>query len=86
MMRDAFLPSARSLAVFSLLLLCATAVAQQVTTDPASTHIYPAGGQRGTTVAVRVGGECLPPHTRIRWFGDGITAPGELGPKAALRG
>jgi hypothetical protein len=61
-------------------------LAQQVTTDPASTHIYPAGGQRGTTVAVRVGGECLPPHTRIRWFGDGITAPGELGPKAAFRG
>ncbi len=53
--------------------------AQQVTTEPASTHIFPAGGRRGTRVDVRVGGECLPPKTRFRMFGDGITAPTELG-------
>lgn len=55
------------------------AFTQQVTTDPASTHIFPAGGRRGTRVDVRVGGECLPPKTRFRLFGDGVTAPTELG-------
>jgi hypothetical protein len=60
--------------------------AQQVATDPASTHIFPAGGQRGTTVSVRVGGECLPPQTRIRWWADGIDAPTVLGEKLPFRG
>lgn len=55
------------------------AVAQQVPTDPTSTHIFPAGGRRGTSVDVRVGGECLPPATRFRLFGDGVSAPLELG-------
>ncbi len=55
------------------------ALAQQVTTEPASTHIFPAGGRRGTRVDVRVGGECLPPKTRFRIFGDGVTVPTELG-------
>src|SRR5262245_51678485 len=32
-----------------------TAHAQQVPTDPTSTHIFPAGGRRGTVVSVRVG-------------------------------
>ena len=53
--------------------------AQQVPTDPTSTHIFPAGGRRGTKVDVRVGGECLPPGTRFRLFGDGVSAPLELG-------
>ena len=53
--------------------------AQQVTTEPASTHIFPAGGRRGTRIDVRVGGECLPPKTRLRIFGEGVTAPVELG-------
>jgi len=47
--------------------------AQQVPTDPTSSHIFPAGGQRGTKVAVRVGGECLPPMTRFRLVGTGLT-------------
>jgi len=43
-------------------ILClAPAAAQQVPTDPTSTHIFPAGGRRGSIVNVRVGGECLPP-------------------------
>ncbi len=53
--------------------------AQQVPTDPSSTHIFPAGGRRGTEVHVRVGGECLPPSTRFRIWGDGVTAPPVLG-------
>ena len=32
---------------------------------PSSTHIYPAGAQRGTSVDVSIGGECLPPGA---WF------------------
>ena len=64
---------------FGLLMACDLAFAQQVTTDPASTHIFPAGGRRGSRVEVRVGGECLPPSTRFRLWGDGVTAPPELG-------
>lgn len=56
------------------------AVAQQVPTDPTSTHIFPAGGRRGTKVDVRVGSECLPPHSRFRLWGAGVSAPLELGP------
>ncbi|MFN8857387.1 MAG: hypothetical protein ACK50P_17615 [Planctomycetaceae bacterium] len=61
----------------------AVALAQQVPSEPASTHIFPAGGRRGTTVDIRVGGEFLPPHTRLHLVGDGISAPAELGPPAA---
>ncbi len=57
----------------------AVTCAQQVPTDPSSTHIFPAGGQRGTEVSVRVGGECLPPSTRFRIWGEGLAAPPELG-------
>ena len=60
-------------------------VAQQVPTDPTSTHIFPAGGRRGTTVDVRVGGECLPPGTRFRVFGQGVSVPTELGEPATGR-
>ena len=56
------------------------ASAQQVPIDPASTHIFPAGGQRGTKVPVRVGGQCLAPLTAIRFHGAGIQAPPVLGP------
>ncbi len=52
--------------------------AQQVPAEPASTHIFPAGGRRGAIVPVRVGGEFLAPYTRFRLFGDGISCQGEL--------
>jgi len=65
--------------VLCLLVLTEIAVAQQVPTDPTSTHIFPAGGRRGTKVDVRVGGECLPPATRFRLFGEGVSAAPELG-------
>lgn len=51
---------------------------QQVPVQPSSTHIFPAGGRRGTEVDVRVGGECLPPKTRFHFFGEGVSAPAEL--------
>jgi hypothetical protein len=76
--------SMTSVQILWLAALCMTGItenvlAQQVATDPGSTHIFPAGGRRGTRVDVNVGGECLPPGTRFRLFGDGVSAPLELG-------
>ena len=62
-------------------ILAATAVpafAQQVPTDPTSTHIFPAGGRRGTVVPVRVGGECLAPYSRFKLLGEGVSVESEL--------
>src|ERR1700704_4171694 len=47
--------------------------------EPSSTHVFPAGGRRGTTVTVRVGGECFPPDMKLTLWGDGVTAPALLG-------
>ena len=73
----------RALRIIVLLLASvlapAVTCAQQVPTDPSSTHIFPAGGRRGTEVNVRVGGECLPPSTRFCIWGDGLAAPPVLG-------
>lgn len=68
------------------LLLAPTVVAQQVPSDPTSTHIFPAGGQRGTTIDVRVGGECLPPLTKFHWVGTSLKSPEILGDKLVSRG
>ncbi|MSR60230.1 MAG: hypothetical protein EXS05_21755 [Planctomycetaceae bacterium] len=57
-------------------------MAQQVPTEPASTHIFPAGGRRGTVVPVRVGVEFFPPYSRFRLYGEGVVAPPELVEKA----
>ena len=70
------------LLVLSSLLAPAVTCAQQVPTDPSSTHIFPAGGRRGTSVNVQVGGECIPPSTRFRIWGEGLAAPPELGERA----
>src|SRR5262249_38695773 len=53
--------------------------------EPSSTHIFPAGGRRGTTVTVRVGGECMPPGMKLTLWGDGLTAPALLGDRVAPR-
>src|SRR5439155_11099189 len=53
--------------------------------EPSSTHIFPAGGRRGTVVPVRVGAECLPPGANLHVWGDGVTAPAVLGPRASAR-
>ena len=47
--------------------------------SPSSTHIFPAGGRRGTKVKVNVGAECIPPGTRFYVSGAGVTAPAILG-------
>src|SRR5262245_6007713 len=51
--------------------------------EPSSTHIFPAGGRRGTVVPVRVGAECLPPGANLHVWGKGVTAPAILGPRAS---
>ncbi len=54
--------------------------------DPTSTHIFPAGGRRGTIVKVRVGTECAPPRTRFHLSGTGVAAPEFLETDAEFRG
>jgi hypothetical protein len=64
----------RGLAVAILLCVASTASA-----DPPSTaYVFPAGGQRGTAVNVRVGGHYL--HDRAKWevLGAGVSASPEL--------
>jgi len=46
---------------------------------PSSTHIYPAGGQRGTIVDVLVGTECAPPATHFSIVGQGVSTGNTLG-------
>ena len=66
--------------VASLLFCVTTASAQPVPSrDPTSTHIFPAGGRRGTTVMVRVGAECLPPGANLFVLGAGVKVPLTLG-------
>ncbi|MBL8828764.1 MAG: PPC domain-containing protein [Planctomycetaceae bacterium] len=57
-----------------VLLLCSTVCAD----EPAALYIFPAGGQRGQTVDVRVGGMAL--HERCAWsmVGPGVTASPEV--------
>ena len=49
--------------------------------EPSSTHIFPAGGKRGSVVKVRVGGECFPPGMNFTMLGAGVTGPSALGPE-----
>lgn len=53
--------------------------------EPSSTHIFPAGGRRGTVVKVRVGGECLPPGMNFKVVGAGVTGQSILGPEVKAR-
>ena len=73
--------------VASALFCVATASAQPVPSrDPTSTHIFPAGGQRGTKVSVRVGAECLPPGANLFVLGEGVKVPLTLGTLVADHG
>lgn len=76
----------RPLLVLAALAAPAPASGQAVPSrEPTGTHVFPAGAQRGTTVKVRVGGECLPPGMAFHLNGDGVTAPPVLGPEAKPR-
>ena len=54
--------------------------------SPSSTHIFPAGARRGTTVKVRVGAECIPPGTDFVMRGEGISKGGKLTKELHLKG
>jgi hypothetical protein len=75
----------------SIFLLCAafvpaSAYGQAVPSrEPSSTHIFPAGGKRGSVVKVRVGGECMPPGMKLKLVGSGVTGPSVLGPEVKAR-
>ena len=56
----------------------ATQAQPKPVTEPSSTHIFPAGARRGTTVDVLVGTECMPPGTEFLLSGDGITGSRRL--------
>jgi hypothetical protein len=45
---------------------------------PHASYIFPAGGQRGTTVNIKVGGHFLHDRAAFEMLGPGVTAPGEL--------
>ena len=46
--------------------------------EPTVSYIFPAGGQRGTTVEFRVGGHYLHQHARFEMRGEGVTAVEQL--------
>ena len=54
--------------------------------SPSSTHIFPAGGQRGTAVKVRVGAECIPPGTDFLVTGEGLSKGGRLTQQVFVEG
>ncbi|HEV3435796.1 MAG TPA: hypothetical protein VG122_00460, partial [Gemmata sp.] len=53
--------------------------------EPTGTHIFPAGGQRGTIVKVRVGSECMPPGMAFILIGTGVIGPSVLSIEAKPR-
>lgn len=53
--------------------------------EPSSTHIFPAGGRRGTVVPVRIGTEAMPPAANLRLWGAGVRGPEQVGDRAKVR-
>jgi len=75
-----------ALLVFAAWLATSTASGQAVPSrEPSSSHIFPAGGRRGTVVKVRVGGECFPPGMNFQVLGGGVKGPSTLGPEVKAR-
>src|SRR4051794_17404878 len=66
----------RRLAVVALTLLATTAALRA--SPPVASYIFPAGGRRGTTVPVRVGGLFLHGRCSFEVLGPGIEAGREL--------
>ncbi len=54
------------------------ACSQVIADPPASGYIFPAGGQRGTTVECRVGGLNLSAECGFRLLGTGVEAPAKI--------
>jgi hypothetical protein len=67
--------------LFSVLALqCAVCLAD----PPASSYVFPAGGQRGTTVQGRVSGMNLSAECGFRMLGGGVEAPAKIGSMPTL--
>ncbi|MDA1014365.1 MAG: hypothetical protein O3A00_07920 [Planctomycetota bacterium] len=45
---------------------------------PSTTHIFPAGARRGTSLEVRFGTECVPAGTRVHWSGSHVSGSTQL--------
>lgn len=61
-------------AIFFVVILAGWAAAE----PPDTAYIFPAGGQRGTKVPVRIGGYYLYERTPLEFIGPGIAAPVEI--------
>ncbi len=71
---------------FAVILSAQSLSAQAVPSkEPSSTHIFPAGGRRGTVVPVRIGTEAMPPSANLRLWGDGVHAAELLGERSKPR-
>ena len=80
------LTAACLVALAAFLALSGTALAQQTRREPHIGYAFPAGGQRGTTVYVAVGGQFLRSAKSALLSGQGITATiaGYVGPYRPL--
>src|SRR5438105_4887418 len=67
-----------SLYLFSLCVLCALRGENLRANPPTASYIFPAGGQRGTNVNVRVGGLFLHESCGFDLTGKGLTASPKL--------
>src|ERR1700682_6363892 len=76
----------RSICCLAAILVASPAWGQAVPSrEPSSTHIFPAGGKRGSVVKVRVGGECFPPGMNFTMLGAGAAGPSGLGRELKAR-
>src|SRR5438105_2784371 len=76
----------QSILILSTALVASPAWGQAVPSrEPSSTHIFPAGGKRGSVVKLRVGGECFPPGMNLTMLGAGVAGPSVLGPEVKAR-
>lgn len=64
----------RASSLWLVLLLVNSALAER----PSTSYLFPAGGQRGTKVDVRVGGHYLFEQCPFEMVGPGVTAPAEI--------
>ncbi|MDB5347053.1 MAG: hypothetical protein JWP89_5430 [Schlesneria sp.] len=67
-------------ALVGVLIVHQTAMAEA----PTANYIFPAGAQRGTSVAARVGGCNLHRSPQLIWTGSGVSAPGQLQPTETI--
>lgn len=63
---------------FGLCLLLLAVAAAASAEPPDTAYIFPAGGQRGTKVSVRIGGFFLYERTPLELLGTGVTGPAEI--------